>query len=1030
MKKTLLAITCLLALFFTVRAQTTVSGRITGGDGEPLPGVTILEKGTSNGAVTNVDGNYNMTVSANATLVISYLGFRTAEVQVGSRSVIDVTLEYDVEALDEVVVTAFGLEREKKALGYSVTQIDGDQFVESRAINLGAALSGKVAGVNVSNPSTGAAGTSRVVIRGGSSLTGNDQPLYVINGLPIDNSNFGAAGTWGGNDGGDGLSSLNPDDIENISVLKGNTAAALYGSRAANGVILITTKSGKAQQGIGISFNSNFTVNSVIDHTDWQNQYGHGQNGQKPANQEIALENGVNSWGARLDGSNVVQFDGVERPYSDLGEGLNDFYEAGFTLTNTLGLSGGNENSTYRLSFSDMQNEDIVPNSGFDRKTLNLNVSGNYGKLTAQVTGQFTRENGKNRPRVSDTPGNPNFGALIRTPAVSFETLQGTTSKLGALPDGTELRHQGNVFAQNPYWAAYQWSREDVKNRFFGTGMLKYDINEWLYVQTRIGVDISFLQTEAVEAYGTAFKPLGSVNDFTQTVSEENIDLFIGFNKAFGDFEVDALIGGNRRRSSSESVRIGGNNLNIPFFHSVVNVADQTYGYTFFEEGVNSYFGQANISYLGAIFLNFSGRQDYFSTLSADDNASFYPGAGLSVVFSELMELPSAITFGKVRASIASVGGGAPQPYALNVNYGLLGASHQGATLGQLQNSQIPNEALRPYTSTEIEFGLEMNMFNNRLGLDFAYYDRTTTDNILGASISNTSGFGSVLVNVGEMNNKGIELLLRGTPVKQGDFSWNVSFNMANNIAEAINLGQDSNGNPITQVDLEEARTRQERIRHVVGQPLGLIAGFKHRTIDGEKVYDANGFPVRSENFEILGEGRHPFSAGIQDTFQYKDFTFNVLVDMRSGGSIMSGTNVLAYGFGTHQETLVGRESGLTVSGVDEAGSPVTIEIAPEDVDDYYNRYNDITEYFVYDASFGKLRELSLGYSIPRSVLESTPFTSANFSLVGRNLALLWSNVPNIDPESGYSHNGGAQGLEFFAVPATRNFGFNLSVNF
>lgn len=1030
MKKTLLAITCLLALVFTLRAQTDVSGRISGDDGEPLPGVTILEKGTSNGAVTDVDGNYRITVSSNATLVISYVGFETQEVAVGSRSVVDVTLQYDVEALDEVVVTAFGVEQDKKALGYSVTEVDGDQFTKSRAINLGNALTGKVAGVNVSTPATGAAGSSRVIIRGGSSLGGNDQPLYVINGVPIDNTNLGAAGVWGGNDGGDGLSSINPDDIENISVLKGNTAAALYGARAANGVIMITTKTGSAQQGIGISYNSNFTVDRVNDLTEWQNQYGHGQNGEKPTSQVSALENGQNSWGARLDGTNVVQFDGVERPYSDTGEGLNDFYRTGYTWTNTLALSGGNENVNYRFSASELNNEDIVPNSGFDRRLLNANISGRHGDLTTRVSVQYSNEKAKNRPRLSDSPGNANFTALLKSPAISFESLKGNTSKLGAADDGTELQHQGNVFAQNPYWAAYQWRRFDDKDRILGNASLRYDVTDWLYVQGRIGTDLVTSNSESVEAYGTAFKPLGSVNLFTRKIRENNVDILIGANRSFNNFEVDVLLGGNRLRKSDELTRIGGNDLNIPFFSSVTNVAQQTYSYTFSEFGINSVFGQANFSYNGYLFLNVTARQDNFSTLSRDDNSLVYPSVGLSAIISDMVSLPSIVDFAKVRTSWAQVGGGAPDPYQLTQTYSLLGEQHNGATLGRITNGSIPNAGLQPYTSEEFEVGLDLRMFNNRLGIDFAYYTRTTTNDILNTSISSTSGFGSTTINIGELTNQGIELLINATPVQTSDFSWDISFNMANNISEVVSLGENAQGEAIEFLNLDEARTRQERIRHYVGQPLGIIAGYRHRMINGQPVYDANGFPVRSEGFEILGEGRHPFSAGISNTLNYKGLSFNVLIDMRSGGSVMSGTNVLAYGFGLHEETLVGRESGITVSGVDEAGESLTVNITPENVDDYYNRYNDITNNFVYDASFGKLRELSIGYSLPGSMLANLPISTVNLSLVGRNLALLWSNVPNIDPESAYAAGSRTQGLEFFALPATRNLGFNLSVTF
>jgi TonB-linked SusC/RagA family outer membrane protein len=552
-------------------ADTTVSGKITDENGVGLPGASIIEKSTSNGAITDADGNYKLTVSESATLIISFIGYQTATVDLNGRSVIDLQLGVDAKQLSEVVVTAFGLEREKKGLGYSVTQISGKEFTQSRAINMGSALSGKVAGVNVTTPATGAAGSSRVVIRGGSSLTGNDQPLYVVNGVPMDNTTTGSAGLWGGNDGGDGLSSLNPDDIESMSVLKGNAAAALYGARASNGVVLITTKSGKSQNGIGVSFNSNLTFDKVIDQTDFQKEYGYGNNGTKPINQASALDNGNNSWGAKLDGADVVQFDGVSRPYADQGESVKDFFRTGHTWTNTIGLSGGNESHTYRFSASKLKNEDITPNTGFDKETFSANISGKYGKLTSRVTGQYSKETAKNRPRLSDTPGNANFSVLMLNPAVSYASLLGDPNKLGANADGTELRHQGNVFSTNPYWAAHQFSREDVRDRLLGSALLRYDLTDWLYVQARAGTDFFSRTDEDLTPYGTAYSGLGGMNITTRKVRENNMDGFIGINKTFGEFEVDALIGGNKMRRSDESTRVGGDDFNFPFFHFSMN---------------------------------------------------------------------------------------------------------------------------------------------------------------------------------------------------------------------------------------------------------------------------------------------------------------------------------------------------------------------------------------------------------------------------------------------------------------------------
>ncbi|WP_373513088.1 SusC/RagA family TonB-linked outer membrane protein [Persicitalea sp.] len=1043
MKKALQHWKILLLLTFcstVVSAQDmTITGKVTEAGAGELYGVNIVVKGTTRGTTTNNKGEYSIAANKGTTLTYSYIGYQSKDVTIGNSNIVNVELTPDDNLLGEVVVTAFGMEKEKKALGYSVTQIGGDKLTESRTINVGNALTGKIAGVNVSSPTTGAAGTSRVVIRGGSSLGGNDQPLYVINGVPMDNSNQGSAGMWGGNDNGDGLSSINPDDIASISVLKGNTASALYGSRAANGVILITTKTGKGTKGLGVSFNSNFTVDRAIDRTDLQQQYGVGNQGVAPTTKEEALDFGNSSWGGKLDGSSVVQFDGVSRPYVATGEGLNDFYRTGRTWTNTLALAGSNQIGSFRFSASNLDNEDIMPNSGFDRTTFNGNMNGKFGKLEMVVSGQYSTESAKNRPRLSDSPGNANYTIITKAPNLSFDTFKGTTDKLGALEDGTELKYQGNNFATNPYWAAYQFLRLDSKNRFFGNASLKYNITDWLYVQGRVGTDYISGRFESSEPYGTAYKATGDYNLTNNSIRENNLDLFIGANKNFGKFSADILLGGNRMRRSNESARIGGNGLNIPFFGSVNNVANQTYGYGFSEFGINSVFGSANIGFNNYVFLNVTARQDQFSTLSRDNNTILYPSVGLSFVFSEAIgTMPTWLTFGKVRASWAQVGGGAPDPYSNNLTYGLRGYQHDGAILGSINNGSIPNNALKPYVSTETEFGVDLRFFQNRLGLDLAVYNRNTRDDILNTSISGTSGYGSTSINIGELTNKGVEILLTGSPVKRSDFSWDLSLNFARNISNVVSLGTNAAGDPIEFLNLDESRARQERIRHYVGQQLGVIAGYKQKEINGQKVYKEEidpvtkavyATPVRGD-FQQIALGRHPISAGLSNNFTYKGFNVSFLIDMREGGSMMSGTNLGLYGVGLHKGTLPGRDGDLVVSGVNEAGEAKTWNIKRDRLQLYYSRYNQITENFIYDSSFGKLRELSIGYSIPSRLLDKTPLSSVKLSAVGRNLLLLWSSVPNVDPESGYTASGNSQGLEYFSLPTTRNLGFNLSATF
>lgn len=1006
-------------------------------DGLSLPGVTILEKGSSTGTTTDADGKYSITVGPNSVLLFSFIGFAEQEFTVGNLSELNVSLSEDTNELSEVVVTSFGMQRDKKSLGYSVTQLSGDKFQESRAINVGNALTGKVAGVNVTPPSTGAAGSTRVVIRGGSSLTGADQPLYVVNGVPIESGNLGNAGMWGGNDSGDGLSSINADDIESISVLKGNTAAALYGARAANGVILITTKKGTARKGVGVAVNSNYTFDQVVDRTDFQRIYGPGQDGRKPGTQDEALNTSTNAWGSKYDGASSIQFDGQNRPYSFLGENFNDFYRQGSTWNNSVALFGGNESTNYRFSFSNLTNDDVLPNAGFNRNVASINVNSQQGKFTLAVSGQYSKQDATNRPRLSDSPGNANFSMVVKPGNIPLDVIRGNADKPGSNPDGSELRYQSNVFQTNPYWAAYQWGRTDVTDRFFGNMSLKYDITDWLYLQGRYGTDFQVRSEDSYEGYGTAFKLRGSYNTSARTVRENNADLMLGFMKKFGDFDVDGFVGGNQLRRFNESKSGGGNDLVVPYFHSVTNVAAPTFGYGLSEFGINSLYAAANFGYKNMIFLNLTGRQDQFSTLAPENSKVFYPSVGMSAVISDMVKMPDFVTFMKLRGGWAQVGGGGPNPYALNLTYGLVGAGHiGGASLGQINNGSIPNSNLGPYLSTEWEIGTDMRFMENRVGLDLAYYNRRTSNDILNTGISATSGFGSTTVNIGELENKGIEVLLNVTPI-QGAFRWDVSFNYARNISQVLSLGNNAAGDPIQFINLDESRVRREIIRHIVGEPLGMIAGFKHLQVNGKPVYDANGWPVTTTGYETIAEGRHPVSGGISNNFSYKGFNLMFLVDFRSGGSMMSGTNYFAYQNGLHQNTLVGRDGNLTVTGVTREGTPGTWTIPADTsdptkylIDNYWQRYAQVSENVVYDASFGKLREFSFGYTFSKKFLDKTPFQSLSLSVVGRNLAILWSNVPNLDPEASYSTSGNSQGLEFFSVPANRSIGFNLSANF
>jgi TonB-linked SusC/RagA family outer membrane protein len=1017
MKKKLFFTLSLFALFaFTGFAQKTVSGTVTDASGEVMIGVNILEVGTSNGTITDLDGNFSIEVSDDATLEFSMVGYTPQQIEVGSQTVIDLVLEEGV-ALSEVVVTSLGISKEKKALGYAVTEIGGEDFTEARELNVANSLAGKVAGVNVSNIASGPGGSSRVIIRGNSSISGNNQPLYVVDGIPIDNTNLGSAGMWGGQDWGDGVSSINPDDIETMTVLKGSSAAALYGSRASNGVIMITTKKGGKRKGVGVEVQSNYTFENIIETFDFQKEYGQGDNGKRPTTQPEAIASNLYSWGEKLDGRSTIQFDGQSRPYSDVGDNLGSFYQTGSTWTNSLSLSGGDENYNFRFGVTNLENQGIIPNSGLDRNTFTTNTSGKFGKLTASFAGTYIRENVQNRPRLSDSPGNANYTAWSMPANVDVNSLLGPNGD-GTNEEGTELLFNDNIYVTNPWFAAYNFVGSNTKHRAMGNTTLRFQFTDWLYIQGRAGIDSYTERRTSVEPYGTAYKPLGGMSELERRFTETNLDLIIGVDKTLDNgIGISAFVGGNQMERSFETLGGSGNNFNIPFLHTLNNLANRGTSYGISEKAINSVFGSLELSYNSILYLTATARNDWFSTLPVESNSILYPSFTASFILSDAITMPSFVSFAKLRGGWAQVGGDT-DPYQLNLTYALVGQGHFGAPLGRISQGTIPNFSLQPSQTSEIELGADFRLFQNKLGVDITYYDKTTSNDILYASISQTSGFGSQVVNIGELRNSGIELLLNITPIKRTNFSWDMTFNFANNQNEVVSLltpEQDEES-----IRVSESRTRSAYIHHEEGQPYSVIKGFKYaRDAAGNIQYDESGYPVRGE-FGVLGNGVHPTTLGLTNRFRYKNFQLSVLVDGKFGGDIYAATNAFAYLRGLHKNTLVGRENG-------NVGGPKTLPL--DEVDNYYSQIYNITEEFVEDASFIKLRQFTLGYNFPKTMLESTPFSEVSLSLVGRNLLLLMSRVDNIDPESTYS-NGNDQGLEMFGVPQTRSFGFNLNVKF
>ena len=1028
------------AFGFTVQAQS-ISGTVTDDNGVPLPGATVLVQGTTNGVSTDFDGNYSINASSGDTLVFSFVGYTTQSVLVGSSTTVNAQLSADNE-LDEVVVTALGVKRNTKALGYSVTQLEGGAISSNPSTNAINALQGKVAGVMITGGAMGSKGSSRVVIRGASSLSGNNQPLYVVDGITINNNNLGAAGMWGGTDFGDGISSINPDDVESISVLKGGAAAALYGSRASNGVIIITTKSGLGSEGIGIEINSTSQFD-MLNNSLWDAQtiYGSGNLGEAPTSAASAIDNLYTSWGARMEGQNVMQFDGISRPYSYTGSNQDRFYRTGTTFANTVSLSTSSEKGNTRFSFTNMDNDDISPESTLDRNSMSVNTSQKLGdKITLDASLKYILEDQSGNPNVSDGPGNANWITKQYAPSVDVMWGLGPNGN-GTQADGlNEYVFSEGVFLTNPFFAQNMNVKDLDKERFIGAMNIRWDLADALYVRGRVGVDRFDAHRTTSEAYGIRYKPLGGITEYKLATQSIDADLFLGTDNLSlaDDVTLTAFAGISSYKNKNESVSITGNDFIVPGLVSYANTKNKSASYGFSEKQINSAYGSAELGFMDYAFLSVTARNDWFSTLSLKDkkapNNDLYTSASLSLVLSDALDLGSNVDFLKFRAGYSQVAGGADDPYRLNLSYSILGNPHLGNPMGQINGSQIPNSEITPFEKNETEFGVDLRMFDNKLSVDATYYDNETSGDIVGVSASNTSGYSSALANLGKVSNKGIELLLKVKPIVTDDFAMELSLNYTNNDSKVV-ATNDTDG----MVSLDEPRgvngNRNMRVMHIVGERYGALYGtsFK-RDANGAIVHENSaGYPqpVIDNNRKILGFGVAPTQIGIGASFRYKDWNASLLLEGKNGGQIMSGSNAEMLGRGLHKMTVPagGRHAGWVPSGVMEDGSAISTSLNVSQQQNYWNKYNDAAEAGIYDADYMRLRNVSIGYNIPSSSLEGTAIQSATISIIGKNLFFLSNSVDNIDPESAYNSNN-SQGLEYWGMPVPRTVGVNVNLKF
>jgi len=1000
-------------------AQASIQGTITDQDGQPLPGANILEKGTTNGTQSDFDGNFSLDLAdASATLVVSYIGFSTREVPVNGQTTLEIALQESASGLDEVVVTALGIKRSAKSLGYSTTKVDIEELGTSRATNFGNSLQGKVAGVNVSPPASGPGGSSKIRIRGQSSFGGDNSPLIVVNGVPINNiTPTGEARS----DGGDGLQSINQEDVASITVLKGAAASALYGFRAKDGAIIITTKTGAGSTGIGIEFNSSYVASEALDYTDFQTEYGQGENGLRPATSAEATGSGTWNFGEKFDGAPTPQFDGQLRPYSLAPSKIKNFYRTGSALTNSIALSGGNENSNYRLSFSNTDAESIMPNSSYNKKIINLGLNFNLtDKLSASISANYSKEKNRNPPQFSIEQWNPNSTIYLLNNSIDvnwiknyYKTADGLEAQLSRFPEWS-----------NPYWIVNERKENIKRDRLFGNATLRYQFNDWLYAQGRVSQDYYTRPYDHNVPTGTLSigQPSSGYNgQYYQGVStfrEYNLDFIIGANHTVGNVRFDITAGGNKMKQVSTNNFTSVENFFIKPLYTVANGQSKSPGYDYAEKKVNSFFGAAEIAYKNYLYLNVTARNDWFSTLNPDSNSYLYPSVSTSFVFSDALNVPSWLQYGKLRAAYAEVGSDT-DPYSQGNFYSLNSNALEGNALGNLGNTS-PNPDLRPLKVKEIEVGLELQMLDRRLNLDLSVYKKNTIDEILPVDISDASGYEQTVINVGKLQNQGVEMLLSLTPIRGNDFEWETTFNGSYNISEVISLADDQ------EVFNVGSGPWYGWLSHQVGEPLSSVRGYDYKRDSQGRILTTNGKFLQGDIVNY-GSSLPKWVGSWINTIRYKGFKLFTQFDFKQGSTLLSNSNMNFMRTGQHKTSLIGREGGTVFPGVNEDGSPNTVAVPAQE---FYTGYRStlIATPFIYDSSFIRWRSLSIEYNATKHFEKY--FKEVRLTANVYNVAMIKKHVDNLDPEAQGSVSDNLTGIEVHTLPTTRNYGLNLNIKF
>jgi TonB-linked SusC/RagA family outer membrane protein len=1058
MKRILLLSFMSFAIAFGALAQRTVSGKITSPeDGSGIPGVNVVLKGTTTGTTSDLDGNYRVSVpEEGGTLVYSFVGLEPQDQEIGARSVIDVAMTSDVKQLTEVVVTALGIERQEKSLTYAVQDVKGEDLTQARETNIVNSLSGQIAGVQVTNSNGAPGSSSRVVLRGASSLTGSNDPLFVVDGVPIDNQNFGNSGAYGGFDVPNGAADINPDDIASVSVLKGPVAAALYGNRAANGVILVTTKSGKGSKGLGVSVNSSTMFQTPLRTPDFQNSYGQGASDTYFEFVDGATGDGDGvdeSWGAPLDvGLNFIQwndfdkdmnYDGTPSPWVSYPDNVNDFYETGVQLSNNIAISGGNEDNSFRLSATNMQQDGIVPNTNFDRTNISGSASMRLVEgLEATMSANYIHSESDNLVQGGYDGQNPVqqtiwAGRNVNLPALADYNslpLAPASTPSGGTPLNWNTRYQNN-----PYWLQDNNLNEYQKDRLIGNVKLAYQFTDWLSAYVRTGVDTWSSRTAEKTAVGTNGLTDGGFGLQNRNFIEANHFGMITANKTFGDFGVSLSVGGNIMQQ--QYTRVGGSipGLELPGVYSVANLkSGTTPTFTNFlqEQQINSLLATGQVSFRDFVFMDFSARQETWSILPKANNSYLYPSVSVSLVLTEMFDIYSnTLSFLKLRAGWSEVGSsGQLNPYDNQQTFGFR-ATPWGSVPLSFNPGRLNNPNIAPETQTGFEIGVEGKLFNGRVNFDVTYYDQTSTDLIVSVDVSAASGFTSALDNVGELRNNGIEIQLGAKIIDTKDFKIGMNVNFASFNNEVIRVNNIPDDNAAININGGAGVSGQWNVNLQAqeGQAFGTLFGPKYLRDDNGNIVHVDGVPRIDTEFGILGGIQPDWTGGLGFNLSYKTLSLNTLIDAKMGGDIYSMTTTWGRYAGVLEETLIGREVGIVGDGTMNVGTSDEPSYVPNNVVVSAERYNkqaysnDIAESSVFDASYVKLRQMTLNYKLPTQWFNNTPFKDVNIALVGRNLALLYSKIPHVDPESAFSSADGDQGIEFGQLPSVRSYGFNIN---